>query len=199
MPSYSSVKGVVVYAWSNAIEFGHIRRENFDREFCANYTITGQEFNRKIDVATGTGDPEKRSSGSDAVLQIATNNTDAYTSHHRLPFAHQEPAWAQDVVVPLGASELKLYVQSDAQLTTDEIQLKARYLKKKESTSRYSMAEFVSSETIATRANAADWSQYLTVNVDVPEASVVHLELHCRKQSTSSSVYPKIYIDPLVV
>ncbi|MEW5797329.1 MAG: hypothetical protein AB1772_13370, partial [Candidatus Zixiibacteriota bacterium] len=140
----------------------------------------------KTDVVVGSGDPEKRTGGSDSVVEILYNQNVT----GKQPIAELAPTVFPRVLVADGTERtFRFFVQSVPALTT-ELWFDVSYVDL-----AGHPCTMTATGAISARSNAADWTNY--IDVTVPAAlSESNIHIDCKSNYYSSSSTNKIYIDP---
>jgi hypothetical protein len=169
------------------------RFENYGKILGAQRTWFGSNttnFTTRLPVVAGSGDPYKRSGGSDDVLQIFCRT--ARAPGWEIPVA-QWHFWADTT-----SKSYRVYCQQVAipTITAAQAFLEATYVDEYDDTSEYHTARVVSDETIAVRSGADDWSQYLEVTgIEPAVAGWVTIRLMVQWDDADGF----LYVDPMVV
>lgn len=184
--------GAISTAGTSSIIGSQFTFENFGKVLGA-HRAYGYYIDR-LAVVAGSGDPEKRTGGADEVIdwrnQISVTGAGDLLWRRQV-FEHR--IWADTT-----SKSYRYYCQQKLfpTLANTEIFLTADYVDSYDDASEYTMATVRSDETIAVRANAADWSQYVEVTGIQPAvAGWVILRLHVQVYDSDGV----LYIDPQVV
>jgi hypothetical protein len=156
------------------------------------FTAATQTSARKAVVA-GSGDPYKRSGGSDDVLEIFRN----YSGGARAPgWENEEIRWR--FWADTTSKSYRVYCQQVAMstLTAAQAFLEATYVDEYADATAYHTARVVSDETITVRSGADDWDQYLEVT-GIQPAVAGWVTIRLMVQWYDVDGY--LYVDPLVV
>jgi hypothetical protein len=173
-----------------------IQIENYQRVLGNHFEKNLQGTITKTDVTEGSGDPEKRSGGSDSVIEILYDHSDTAAY---LPSVAEESAWVpvftHEFEVDDTPKNYRYYVQAEGAVAADELWIELEYVSSYDDTSEYTITRVVSVEAISARSGADDWSQFLEINNITPAvASKVRIKCYCRYYHATN----KIYIDPQV-
>lgn len=148
----------------------------------------------KTDVVAGSGDPQKRTGGADAVIGLGFNTSSTYRS-----VLEQEmcsiPFLIHEFEVDDTSKTYRYYVQSEAALGPTELWLEAEYIDVYDDADEYHMGKVLSDESVSARSGADDWSQYIEVTVDPAVAGKVRIKGFARYYHATNEVY----VDPKVV
>lgn len=157
--------------------------EDFNKTYGDHRIYSPWADSKKVD-ADGTGDnPSQRAGGNATVLEIVTlsNCTQA---RFLTPLSHR--IWATAGV----SKTYRYYIQTTfATLPTAELKLYADYLS---SALDGTISQVVSIQGITTRANQADWSQYLEVTINPSQTGWIDFYIKVMGYELGN----KIWIDP---
>lgn len=170
--------------------------ENFGKSLGAHKQYVPQGSLVKMDVVAGSGDPEKRTGGSDSVLEILYNSVsdrDGFSAINET--VNTTPIFDHEFEVDASSKSYRFYVQAVGAVTAAQLWIVAEYVTEHDDASQYVFASQRSDEAISARSDAADWSQYIEVTGIQPAvASKVRIKCYCSYYHATN----KIYIDPLV-
>lgn len=176
------------YLYRNLSSYqGIMYHEHFNQTLNDHRAIAAFHNSIKTD-ADGTGDnPTRRSGGNSTVFEIETlSNLESNNSN-------PTPILENQIWVGAGYTKtFRYYIQTDyVSLPSSEIYLTAEYLG---SASNANISDVTSTQSISTRSNQSDWSQYVEVTLTQQQAGWVRLKLHVA--GYESGKY--IWVDPMV-
>lgn len=166
--------------------------ENYQKVLGANQFFYGSAFYAyKLDVVAGSGDPYKRTGGSDSVLALKPANTT-----YGICNIYDYKVLDICILADTSSKSYRFYVQTKnvPTLTRTELHVSCTYIGAYESTTKYQETTVESDESVTVRSDESDWSQYIEVTGIQPAvASIVHLKIFYNTADTDGY----IYIDPL--
>jgi hypothetical protein len=171
--------------------------ENYGKVLGSHIRLTAQGQLTKTDVVAGSGDPYKRTGGSDSVIEIVhdESNTIAALPDWDSKYALGDPILEHEFEATTDTRTYRYYVQAEGAVTAAELWIEVEYVASHDDTSEYVIKKVVSDEAITARDDASDWDQYIEVTGIAPAvASKVRIKCYCRYYSATN----KIYIDPAV-
>lgn len=182
--------------WYYASPYGHISIENFNKEFGVHKTLTAQGTLTKTPVVAGSGDPEKRTNGSNNIIEVLYNRSS--TTHDlKNPYDKITPTiFEQEFEIDTNIRNYRFYVQTDTEIIpSGNLWIEAEYVDSYTDDTLYSYSKVRSDESISVRTGADDWSQYLEVtNIASAVNSKVRIKCFCSYYHATA----KIWIDPKV-
>jgi hypothetical protein len=170
--------------------------ENYGKVLGAHVRLTAQGQLTKTDVVAGSGDPYKRTGGSDSVIEIVhdeSNTTSALPDWDR-KYALGDPIFEHEFEVSTGSQTYRYYVQAEGVVTAEQLFIEAEYVSSYDDSSEYTITIVKSDEAITARDDATDWDQYIEVTVNPAVASKLRIKCYCSYYHATN----KIYIDPAV-
>jgi len=164
--------------------------ENFGKVLGANATYNALGTVIKLDVVAGSGDPYKRSSGFDSVIEILYN--EAFTKE---PDSFQVPlVFTHEFEATTDIRRYRYYVQSEKAVLASELWIEVEYVSAYDDATEYVIRKVTSDEAITIRGGVSDWSQYIEVeDIEPAVGSTVRIKCYCNFYDATD----KIYIDPL--
>lgn len=174
---------------------GFFQAENYGKDLGSHYFFhsLGDTTIIKTDVVEGSGDPEKRSSGADSVIEYTATSNHQYAGVSDLGYMR---VFTHEFEVDTASKSYRYYVQAEDGIAADELWLEAEYVSAYDDDSEYIIATQKSDEAITVRSGADDWSQYIEVTGIAPAvASKVRIKCYCSYYHATNA----IYIDPMVV
>jgi hypothetical protein len=183
----SKSPSVPVFLYRNTLTYNNrVRFEHFLQVADAHYVADAYGDIYKV-AADGSGDnPSQRSGGGAEVLEVVPQSNCAATSYLELLNVR---LWAAAGV----SKTYRFYVQTDfATLPTAELKLYGEYLDA--GSGGHLATATPSTQDITTRANAADWSQYVEVTINPAQDGYVNLYIRLMGYESSK----KVWIDPKV-
>jgi hypothetical protein len=172
-----------------------IKSENHNRVLGAHKTFNAQGEILKTAVVAGSGDPYKRTGGSDSVLEIIYDlSTDAQNVVSPIENL-ATPILVHEFEATTDRRKYRYYVQAEGAVAASELWMEVEYVSSYgDATTEYTITKVTSDEAIAARDDASDWSQYIEVDNVIPAlASKVRIKIYCSYYHATN----KIYIDPL--
>ena len=176
--------------WHTSVAF-----ENYNKILGAHKEWTSQGTVTKVDVVEGSGDPYKRTSGSDSLIEILYDQSNL-SNNLKSPIRQFTPyLFTHEFEVDDTPKSYRYYVQAEGAVAADELWIEVEYVSSYDDTSEYTITKAISTNSISARSGAGDWSQFLEVNNITPAvASKVRIKCYCRYYHATN----KIYIDPQV-
>lgn len=168
--------------------------ENYGKVLGKHKTFSPGVVHESWDVVAGSGDPYKRTDGTDKIIQvdcsINTTVSAGVSENAYLLFEHE---FETDTI----SKSYRYYVQcKDLSLTALELWLEVEYVDSYDDTSEYTITKEESDETCSLRSGVSDWTQYIEVTGIAPvTASKVRIRCFVAKYDADGL----IYIDPEVV
>jgi len=173
---------------------GQIMIENYQKVLGNHYCFNVNGIMYSVPVVAGSGDPYKRSGGSDIVLAITQNQSS--DSRSTIFDGVMLSAFKTLIWTDTSSYTYRFYCQANALSTTAaEVFVKATYVDAYDDTSEYHYGTVKSTQTISARSGADDWSQYIEVTVQLAVAGCVELEILTGFYDADGI----LYIDPMVV
>ena len=164
--------------------------ENYGKILGAHKEFTSQGEITKL-LADGAGDaPNQRPGGAANVVEILY---DLSNTTNNLPEPIQD--WTPEVYKePINADtssqDYRIYVQSMADLTAIQLWIECEYVSGYDDAGEYVFTIVKSDETITTRADADDWTQYIEVTGIQPAAvSKVRLKVKCAYMHAANKIF----------
>jgi hypothetical protein len=164
---------------------------NHNRVFGDNRQYLNQGYFVKTPVIAGSGNPEKRTGGSDFVIALTENHrSDGFTNFTD----KRNLVFEQSFVMDTTPRNYRFYCQAEAMsATVQQIRLEVKYCSKNLGTTTYYMQIDTSDETISTRTGADDWTQYIEVTGVAPDTTgLVRASLYADFYDADGV----LYIDP---
>lgn len=171
--------------------------ENHNKILGSNYQFHCNGNNYSVAVVTGSGDPEKRSGGSDVVLAIEENEGSGSSGYLFKEMMHQPFGDGLKIWADTSSQDYRVYMQADAMSVTDAdiVFMEAEYISGYDDAGEYVYSIIRSDETISQRSGASDWSQYLeAAGVQPAVAGWVKIKLYIGFYDSDGT----LYADPLV-
>jgi hypothetical protein len=172
----------------------YIFSENHNGVLGAHKTFNAQGEILKLDVVAGSGDPYKRSSGADSVLELIYNlsNTTENIVSPQPEFA--SVVFEHEFEATTDSRRYRYYVNSEKAVLASELWIEVEYVSAYDDATEYVIKKVNSDEGITIRGDATDWSQYIEVEGIQPAVgSTVRIKCYCSFYDATD----KIYIDPL--
>ena len=144
----------------------------------------------KVDVVSGSGDPEKRPGGADSVIEVTANKSASYEAIAE---------WAQEIFcheiwVDLTSKSYRYYIQcKDMVSASSQLWLEAEYIDQYDDVDKYKTMKVKSVQSCALRTGADDWTQYIEVTGIQP---AVEGWVRLRAFISHYDADGMIYIDP---
>lgn len=159
---------------------------------CNGYTET-------VAVVAGSGDPEKRTGGSDYVLAIRQNESTESRSYISDEIVLDIVGQDRPLLISSAAEShtYRFYLQANGLSTAvaSEFYVEAEYIDAYDDTSEYHYTTIKSDELISARSGATDWTQYVEVTVSPAVASVIKFRFKTAFYDSDGI----LYLDPLPI
>ena len=196
---HSEIKGRDVKIGSSGISvfwpahlYPMIKIENYGKILGAHFSQSPHGTVIKLDVVAGSGDPQKRSTGSDSVIEVAYNQNDA-NSLYGQGDREKVDIFTHDFDASTDSRRYRYYVQAEGAVSASQLWIEVEYVAKYDDDSEYVIKKEVSTQSISVRADESDWSQYIQVDDITPAvASRVRIKCYCSYYDATN----KIYVDP---
>ena len=167
--------------------------ENYGKVLGAHKEFNSQGEITKL-LADGAGDaPNQRTGGAANVAEILYNLSNT-TNNLPEPIQDWTPEiYNEPIEADTTSQDYRIYVQSMADLTAIQLWLECEYVSGYDDAGEYVFTIVKSTDTITTRADADDWTQYIEVTGIQPAvASKVRLKVKCAHSHAAN----KVFIDP---
>lgn len=176
--------------WTGLVSFENYGKVLGASKFWGN---AGQySINAVVPVVDGSGDPYKRTGGSDKVIAAYSRS---HVSYNGVTMdGAREYLLDYSFAVDTTQRTYRVYVQRSSIAALAKLRLEALYVDSYDDDSEYHLATAYSDESVAERSGADDWSQYVEVTVQPAVSSVVKIRLDVSWYDDTSY----LYIDPLV-
>lgn len=169
--------------------------ENFGKVFGSHWGSNSHAEIIKTDVVADSGDPYKRTGGSDSVLELICDFDDnAYGLYLDGRTSMVTPVFIHEFETTTDSKNYRYYIQTDTEtVSASQLQIEAEYVSSYATSASYTYSRVQSTQDIEVRTGADDWSQYIEVtNIQPAIASKVRIKCYCSYYHASA----KIYIDP---
>jgi hypothetical protein len=174
----------------------YIAIENYNQTLGSHKMFTPSGEVTGTAVVGGSGDPYKRSGGSDKVIEILYDRNNTTHDYSEPIVRGAQSIFEHEFEATTSSKSYRYYVQSVGALTATQLWLEVEYVSAYDDNSEYVIKEEVSDETISARTGADDWGQYIEVTGITPAVgSKVRIRCYCSYYHATN----KIYIDPKVV
>jgi hypothetical protein len=196
-------QGVQTDVFSNIKPIQQIKIARFGREFGKIAPQSSGDNYGDIDVVSvtaGSGDPYKRTGGSDVVGRVypVTHAGSLFqpptASRMLCPTVFEIAFWPEDT----SEITIRAYVQSvGARTDPTDIFMEVDYISQYYSTTVYRTDTIYSDETISARSDASDWSQYVEVTI-TPATTAEPIIVRVRAIFYDATGTNYAYVDPAI-
>lgn len=177
---------------------GNCYVENYGKVQGAWRSFNCNGYTETVAVVAGSGDPQKRTGGSDRVIAIRQNESTYSRGYLFDNLTTDVLGFDHPFLVKASTSQTyRFYVQANKLSTSDarEFYVEATYIDTYDDTSEYHIATIKSDELISARSGADDWSQYIEVTVSPATESWIEFRFKAAFFDSDGI----LYLDPLPV